>query len=62
MNSLGQPVGHGVGNLNRNDVMLVQRLLNQHRLPMLAALREDGVMEPKTIAAIEEFQKRVVRM
>jgi len=29
---------------------------------MLASLREDGVMEPKTIAAIEEFQKRVVRM
>jgi len=62
MNSISQPVGSGAGNLNRNDVTLVQRLLNQHRLPMLAALREDGVMEPKTIAAIEEFQKRVVRM
>lgn len=62
MNSISQPVGRGVSNLNRNDVLLVQQLLNRHRLSTSAAIQEDGLVGPKTIAAIEEFQKRVVRM
>lgn len=62
MNSISQPIGRGVSNLNRNDVQLVQRLLNRHRLQTSAAIQEDGLVGPKTIAAIEEFQKRVVRM
>ncbi|MEZ6079605.1 MAG: peptidoglycan-binding protein [Pirellulaceae bacterium] len=62
MNSISQPVGRGVSNLNRNDVLLVQQLLNRHRMSTSAAIQEDGLVGPKTIAAIEEFQKRVVRM
>jgi predicted chitinase len=42
--------------------MLVQRLLNQHRQPPLRRIDENGVMGPDTIAAIEEFQRRVVKM
>ncbi len=62
MVSISQPVGRGVSNLNRNDATLIQKLLNQHRLKTAQPLREDGVVGPKTIAAIEEFQKRVVRL
>jgi predicted chitinase len=42
--------------------MLVQQLLNQHRRPPLRRIDEDGVVGPETIAAIEEFQRRVVKM
>ncbi len=62
MVSISQPIGRGVSNLNRNDALLIQKLLNNHRLPSVQPLREDGVVGPKTIAAIEEFQRRIVRM
>lgn len=57
-----QAVGRGVANLNRNDVKLVQQLLNKHRKPPLRIISEDGFIGPETIAAIEEFQKRVVKL
>jgi predicted chitinase len=42
--------------------MLVQQLLNKHRPPPLRRIDEDGVVGPETISAIEEFQRRVVKM
>lgn len=62
MSVISQSIGRGVANTNRNDVKLVQGLLNQHKLPIATAIREDGLVGPKTITAIEEFQKRVVKM
>lgn len=51
--SLGGSVGRG-GRNEPADVVTVQRLLNRNG----AALAEDGACGPKTIAAIEAFQKR----
>ncbi|MCY2967675.1 MAG: peptidoglycan-binding domain-containing protein [Planctomycetota bacterium] len=62
MQMISQPVGRGVANTNRADVRLIQQLLNQHRKPPLRMLMETGVIDAETIAAIEEFQKRVVMM
>jgi len=56
-------VGRGVTNLSKSEVSDVQSLLNQHRKPWLfRPIRENGVVEEETIAAIEEFQRRVVKM
>jgi peptidoglycan hydrolase-like protein with peptidoglycan-binding domain len=62
MNKITSPVGRGVGNTNRADVLTVQKLLNQHRRPPLSPIKEDGLVGPKTIAAIEDFQRRVVSL
>ena len=63
MATILQPVGRGGANLP-TDVQLVQMLLNR-RIAELAPsrpLRVDGQLGPKTIAAIEAFQSRVVGM
>lgn len=53
----------GRGGVNRpEDVRTVQELLNKHIQPPMQALNVDGIAGPKTIAAIEEFQQRVVQM
>ena len=62
MNKITRAVGRGVVNPNRAEVELVQKLLNSHRKPPLPPLAVDGQVGPKTIAAIEEFQRRVVKM
>jgi hypothetical protein len=62
MATISRPVGAGVSNTNRNEVLLVQRLLNRHRRPPLPQIAEDGLVGPETIGAIEEFQRRVVKM
>lgn len=52
----------GRGGLNRlEDVKTVQALLNKSPAPGVALLVVDGVVGPKTIAAINEFQRRVVK-
>jgi hypothetical protein len=45
-----------------DDVRIVQEFLNKHLQPSMQALDVDGIAGPKTIAAIEEFQQRVVQM
>src|SRR5712691_1797251 len=52
------------GRNERHDVKTVQILLNVHRgvLRLPAPLAEDGGMGPKTLAAIEAFQRTVVGM
>ena len=53
----------GRGGLNRTeDVFLVQELLNRHSQAPQRPLVVDGVMSSRTIAAIEEFQRRVVNI
>jgi hypothetical protein len=53
----------GRGGLNRtDDVRLVQELLNRYLQSPQRPLVVDGVMSPRTIAAIEAFQRRVVNM
>lgn len=63
------PVGFGIsgsvgrgGANDRNDVLRVQRLINT-KLPIpFRPLDEDGVCGPLTIRAIEEIQRRSLRM
>lgn len=62
MATISRAVGRGVTNPNKSDVLLVQQLLNQHRRPPLRPIDEDGKTGPDTIAAIEDFQRRVVKM
>ena len=51
----------GRGGVNRFvDVRVVQELLNKHRRPPMQPLTLDGIVGPKTIAAIEAFQRRVL--
>ena len=51
----------GRGGVNRfEDVRVVQELLNKHRRPLMQPLTLDGIVGPKTIAAIEAFQRRVL--
>ncbi len=53
----------GRGAINRtDDVRIVQALLNQHLSSPQRPLAVDGVVGPRTIAAIEEFQRRVVKI
>lgn len=42
------------------DVRTIQTLMNRHRRPGDQAIAVTGVANPETIAAIEEFQRRVV--
>jgi hypothetical protein len=53
--------GHGP-DPNHEEVLLVQRLLNKHRPPPLDPIAEDGLVGPETRGAIEEFQRRVLKM
>lgn len=62
MATITQPVGKGVPNRNHGDVLLVQQLLNKHRPSTLPRIGEDGVVGPETVGAIEEFQRRVVKL
>jgi peptidoglycan hydrolase-like protein with peptidoglycan-binding domain len=51
----------GRGGTNRfEDVCVVQELLNKQSIPPLSPLAVDGIVGPKTIAAIESFQRRVL--
>ncbi|MEA2696245.1 MAG: hypothetical protein QOI66_516 [Myxococcales bacterium] len=57
MSALANSVGRGGVN-GSPDTRLVQRLLNDARgLASLPLLRVDGIAGPKTIAAIELYQK-----
>jgi murein DD-endopeptidase MepM/ murein hydrolase activator NlpD len=56
MNVISASVGNG-GRNSRNDVTIVQALLNRHRRPPLALLSLDGIAGGQTNAAIEHFQK-----
>lgn len=62
MSGITHPVGRHVFNPNREEVLLVQRLLNKHRLSPLLPIAEDGLVGPETWGAIEEFQRRVLMM
>src|SRR5687768_14499863 len=62
---MARTISESVGKLGRNlteDVRTVQELLNNHiaRLAPLQRLTPDGKIGPRTIEAIEAFQKRVV--
>lgn len=59
--NIANRVGRGGRNLP-DDVRKVQTLLNEHRPIPLRPLEVDGVCGPVTIAAIEEFQRRVMKM
>ncbi len=61
MTGITRPVGGPIPNPNRDEVALVQRLLNQHRPPPLRPIAEDGLVGPETEGAIREFQQRVVK-
>lgn len=52
-------VGRG-GKNNKHDVHCVQAGLNKHLKPPFRRLAEDGTCGPRTIAAIEEFQRSKV--
>ena len=53
----------GRGGINRaKDVRTVQTLLNQHRPVPMRPIGVDGLSGPETIAAIEDFQRRVVKL
>jgi hypothetical protein len=53
----------GKRGLNANDdVRTVQSLLNKHRTVPYRLLKVDGINGPETEAAIEEFQRRVVKL
>ena len=61
MKTIVASVGHG--GLNRtDDVRLVQEILSRHLQPPQRPLVIDGVMSPRTIAAIVAFQRRVLHM
>lgn len=59
---LKNAVGAGVHNPDKNEVSLVQRLLNKHRPPHLRPIATDGLVGRETVTAIEEFQRRVMKM
>lgn len=56
-----QSVGQGGINAQQ-DVVIVQVLLNFNRPVPLAQLLTDGLSGPSTIAAIQEFQSRVLKL
>jgi hypothetical protein len=63
MSSLNASVGKGGAN-QRADVRTVQTLLNDNhrKLTPLPLLVVDGIVGPRTLAAIEAFQRRVAGM
>jgi len=53
----------GRGGLNSYfDVRAVQEIINAHLPPSLAPLKIDGAAGPRTIAAIEEIERRYIHM
>lgn len=59
---ISRSVGQGGMNI-RQDVLLVQKLLNKKNIPsMLIPLKEDGIAGRNTVTRIELFQKHVVKM
>ena len=62
MSTILKPVGGKVRNPNRNEVILVQKLLNKHRPVPLRQIAENGVDAEETTKAIEEFQHRVLHV
>jgi peptidoglycan hydrolase FlgJ len=56
-------VGQGGINLG-SDVKIIQTLINRnlHQLKSLKPIEEDGLAGPKTIAAINEYQRYVLRL
>jgi hypothetical protein len=46
----------------KREVLLVQQLLNRHRPPSLPRIAEDGGQGDETYGAIEEFQRRVMKL
>lgn len=68
MANISRPVGKfppGTTNVNlQQDVKTIQKLLNAQILKIspISPLREDGAIGPKTIFAIQEYQRRVVGM
>jgi hypothetical protein len=61
MATLTRPVGRGVLQPVRADVLLVQKLLNQHLPIPYRPLVENGVQDQATLDAIVDFQRRVQR-
>jgi len=63
MSEIAQPVGRSAINL-RQDVAVVQTLINDNlrKLSNVKPLKIDGIAGPKTLAAIEIFQKQVVKL
>lgn len=61
MEKISHSVGHGGMNL-QSDVEAIQTLLNRHRTAGQSLLMVDSVAGGMTIAAIKEFQARVVKM
>lgn len=61
--SISKSVGKGGVN-QRQDVTTIQELINANigKITPLAPLTVDGLIGKKTIGAIEEFQRRVVRL
>jgi lysozyme len=62
MLSITRPVGKGATNPKKNEVLLVQQLLNKHRLPPLRYIVEDGLNGRETSEAIEYFQRTIMKM
>jgi hypothetical protein len=60
-NTLSASVGRRAAN-RPADVRLVQRLINANLPVPLAPLSEDGVCGPKTVFAIETYQRRTLEM
>lgn len=55
-------VGRGADKPLKSDILLVQQLLNRKRLPGTPAIGEDGKQGDETYTAIEEFQRRALKM
>ena len=62
MASLTRAVGRGAEKPLKREVLLVQQLLNRHRPASLPRIAEDGGQGDETYAAIEEFQRRVMKL
>lgn len=62
MASLTRAVGRGAEKPLKREVLLVQQLLNRHRPPDLPRIAEDGGQGDETYGAIEEFQRRVMKL
>lgn len=62
MEKITGSVGRG-GDNRATDVKLIQKLLNAQQIPgEITRLQEDGKVGEKTIARIEAFQKKILKM
>lgn len=63
MSKISNPVGKNALN-RRDDVITVQTLINDNieKLSGVRPLHVDGVAGPKTLAAIESFQRQIVKV